>query len=91
MHSRFFPYIRRGFTLIEILIAIGIMGVLAAIIIVAMNPRENLRSAKDSKRMHEAKEIENSMYQYLIDQWELPTSDNVPQGSRTQNRSASAA
>lgn len=40
--------IKRGFTLIELLVVIGIIGVLAAIIIAALDPVEQLRKASDT-------------------------------------------
>ena len=73
----------RGFTLIEILIVVGIVGILASIIIIAVNPRQNLRVARDSRRTHEAREIEQGMFQYLIEEEELPTNDALPEGDES--------
>ena len=38
-----------GFTLVEILVVIAIIAILAAIVIVSINPRENINKSKDSQ------------------------------------------
>lgn len=41
----------KGFTLIELLIVIGIIGILAAAVVIFLNPAEQLRKAGDAKRL----------------------------------------
>lgn len=43
----------RGFTLIELLIVIAIIGVLAAAVMVAINPGKRTRQAQDAKRKND--------------------------------------
>lgn len=58
---------KEGFTLLEIMVVIGILGILASVVIVAISPRKQIIAAQDVKRNHAVKQIQNGMNQYLID------------------------
>ena len=57
-----------GFTLIEILIVIGIIAILAAIVLVAVNPARQFAKANDTQRSANVNAILNAVGQYIIDQ-----------------------
>jgi len=61
-----------GFTLIELLVSIAIIGILAAIVLVAINPTKQLNDARDAKRRVDLKTLIDGVYQYQIDNSELP-------------------
>ena len=57
----------KGFTLIEILIVIGIIAILAGIVIVAINPARQFAQARDSQRMSNLNTILNAVGQKMAD------------------------
>jgi prepilin-type N-terminal cleavage/methylation domain-containing protein len=69
---------RRGFTLLELLITIGVMGILAAIVIIAINPQKQLEDARDAQRRTDVNTILNAVTQFQIKEWRLPMRDGLP-------------
>ena len=59
--------LQRGFTLIELLVVIGIIGILAAVVIVAVNPARQFASARDTQRKADLYSITNAIYQYATE------------------------
>jgi len=57
----------KAFTLIEILVVIGLIAVLASATIIAINPQRNFRQARDNERRSEANAILSAISQYLVD------------------------
>ena len=57
----------KGFTLIEILIVIGIIAILAAIVIVAINPSKQFAQARNTQRESDVNTILNAIGQNLAD------------------------
>ncbi len=56
-----------GFTLIEILIVIGIIAILATIVIVAINPARQFAQARDTQRISNINAILNAVGEYIAD------------------------
>lgn len=66
---------RKAFTLIELLISIGIIAVLAAIVIVAISPTKQIGDARNAQRRSDVNTILNAVYQYMLDHDGNPPED----------------
>ena len=65
---------KKGFTLIEILVVIGIIAVLAGIVLIAINPARQFSQARDTQRVSNVNAILNAVGQYMADnKGALPT------------------
>ncbi len=65
----------QGFTLVELLVTIGIVAILMSITLIALNPEKQFRSAREAKRMADVSVLLNGVSQYLIDH---KTEDTIP-------------
>lgn len=57
---------RKSFTLIELLIVIAILGVLAAAVLVAINPAKRTSQARDAKRKSDIAQVATALETYSI-------------------------
>lgn len=57
----------QGFTLIELVVVMGVLAVLLAITIVAVNPQKQFNNANDTQRQSDINAILNAVHQYAAD------------------------
>ncbi len=62
-----FSGVTKGFTLLEILLVVVILGVLASIVILAINPLKQLADTRNAQRKTDVNTILDAVYQYTID------------------------
>lgn len=55
---------KKGFTLIELLVVIAVLGVLAAVVIVAINPLQQLAKSRDAGRLNSVDQIGQALVTY---------------------------
>ena len=58
---------KKGFTLIELLIVIGILGILAAAVVIVLNPGELLAQARDGTLISDMSTVQGAITLYLSD------------------------
>jgi prepilin-type N-terminal cleavage/methylation domain-containing protein len=56
-----------GFTLLEILLVVAAIGILAGIVIVAVNPSKQLGDTSNAQRRSDVNAVMNAVYQYALD------------------------
>jgi type IV pilus assembly protein PilA len=57
----------KGFTLLEILLVIAAIGILAAIVLIAINPNKQIAQARNTARKVDINTLEKALRQYSID------------------------
>lgn len=65
LHNK--PIRNAGFTLVELLVVIGILAILTAVVLVAVNPGRQLMQARDTERRAEVNSILAAVTAFLAD------------------------
>lgn len=71
---------KKGFTLLEILLVIAAIGILAAIVLIAINPNKQLAQARNTTRQVDINTLQKALDQYLIATGSYPISINNTPG-----------
>lgn len=72
---------KQGFTLIELLVVIGVIAILAAIVLVAVNPARNFSQARDTQRKNDIYQVLNAIHQYAVSNDGDWSDLNIPAGA----------
>lgn len=67
-----------GFTLVELLIVIGLLGAIALIVISAINPIEQSNRARDTRYKADAGQLISAIDRYFVTQSEFPWETTTP-------------
>src|SRR5680860_471628 len=59
--------IKKGFTLLELLIVIGILAILSTTVILVINPAELLKKARDSQRISDLSTVKTAIAYYITE------------------------
>ncbi len=62
----------RGFTLIELTVVMGVLGVLMGALIIVVNPTEQMRKAHDTQRKNDLSQIQRALEIYYNDHGKYP-------------------
>lgn len=82
----------KGFTLIELLVVIAILGILATMVVLAINPAETQRKGRDATRLSDLATVRKAIDLSIADGKVLPGTVAVPfSGVSTGVRDASLA
>lgn len=66
---------KKGFTLIEILVAITLLGVLIGVFITILDPIEQIRKARDAQRKSDLRQLQGALENYYADNGQYPPSE----------------
>lgn len=80
MRNLFNP--KRGFTLIELVIVIGILAVLVAVVISVLNPARYLAKSRDTRRQSDLKMIQAALEAYYSQKNAYPASTDFTFGAK---------
>ncbi len=72
---------QRGFTLIELIVSIAILAILVAVLVVAINPTEQLARSRDTKRVADLNALKSSLNLYVATVTTTVNLDNSASGS----------
>lgn len=81
---------KRGFTLPEVMVVMVLVAVLASIVILVINPQNQLKKARDAKRKDHLSQISQALGKYALEKAGYPKStadyqiENAPWGSSWQ-------
>src|SRR3989344_1192973 len=70
--------LKRGFTLVELLIVIGLLGAIALIVIAAINPIEQANRARDTRFKADAGQLISAVDRYFAAKDEFPWMSLTP-------------
>lgn len=59
--------IKKGFTLIEILLVVAILSILLVVVFAALNPAKRLEDTRNARRWNDVNQILTAVHEYIVD------------------------
>lgn len=69
-------HIEKGFTLVEVLVVISILGIIIGGVLTTLNPLEQIKKGNDVKRKSDLSQIQKALEAYYQDNGKYPASDS---------------
>ena len=76
-------FVFRGFTLVELIIAIAVIGVLSGVLVTVINPVGQINKANDGKRKADIAALQSALEQYRFDNSSYPATISAGCGAGT--------
>ena len=73
----------KGFTIVELLLIIGIIAILLSIVFLTIKPPELLKRGRDQKRLSDMSTLERIISEYKVDNGNYPDQENLLRDSLT--------
>ncbi len=74
-----------GFTLMEMLITIAVLGVISGVVVALLNPVKHMQTSRDSRRKSDLGAIQTALEMYYSENNQYPSDGGVPFGSSWSN------
>ena len=71
----------KGFTLVELLVVVAVVGALAAVAIVVLNPAQFFREGRDGRRLTDLSTVQTALEAYYAENDSYPATGGVPFGA----------
>jgi prepilin-type N-terminal cleavage/methylation domain-containing protein len=82
----------KGFTLIELLVVIAILGILTAVVVLAINPAEAQRKSRDATRLSDLSTVRKAIDLTIVDGGVIPGTLTTPfSGTSAGSRDAASS
>lgn len=81
---------KKGFTLVEMLLVVVIIAILTAIVLVAISPARQIAQANNTKRRADVTTLLNAISEFIVDNGVLPTSQESILNNVEKNMSIGA-
>lgn len=81
----------KGFTLIELLVVIGILGILLAIVLIAINPARQFAQANNTARRNDVNTLLNAVHQFAADNKGILPANMPARGAAAVNIASTGA